>query len=69
MLYEMLTGKKPFEGSDFQRVIHLHINAPVPRLQPELARWQDLIDLMLAKLPPARPADGAALLACLRDFR
>ena len=68
MLYEMLTAKKPFEASDFQRVIHLHINAPVPRLASELAKWQDLLDLMLAKLPPARPADGAALLACLRNF-
>ena len=69
MLYEMLTGRKPFEASDFQRVIHQHNNAAVPPLPPALAKWQDLLDLMLAKLPPARPADGTALLACLRDFR
>ena len=68
MLYQMLTGTKPFEAPDYQRVIHLHINAPVPRLPEALAKWQALLDLMLAKLPPARPADATALLACLREF-
>ena len=68
MLYQMLTGTKPFEAGDYQRVIYLHINAPVPRLPSHLHRWQDLLDLMLAKLPPARPADATALLACLKAF-
>jgi eukaryotic-like serine/threonine-protein kinase len=68
MLYQMLTGVKPFEGTDHQRVIYLHINAPVPRLPSHLSHWQDLLDLMLAKLPPARPADATALLICLNEF-
>ena len=68
MLYQMLTGAKPFEAGDYQRVIYLHINAPVPQLPPHLHHWQDLLDLMLAKLPPARPADATALLACLKEF-
>ena len=68
LLYQMLTGDRPFEAGDFQRVIHLHINAPVPRLPPHLGKWQDLLDLMLAKLPPARPADATALLSCLNGF-
>ena len=68
ILYQMLTGAKPFEAGDYQRVIYLHINAPVPRLPPHLRRWQDLLDLMLAKIPPARPADATALLTCLKEF-
>ena len=42
--------------------------ALLPRLPEALAKWQDFLDLMLAKLPPARPADATALLACLREF-
>lgn len=68
LLYEMLTGSKPFTGSDHQTIIYGHLNTPVPRLPAHLATWQDLLDLMMAKLPPARPADARALLACLKQF-
>ena len=68
LLYEMLTGSKPFTGSDYQTIIYGHLNTQPPRLPPHLAKWQDLLDLMMAKLPPARPADARALLACLKQF-
>ncbi len=68
MLYQMLTGEKPFPGDDHQTIIYGHLNAPVPRLPAHAAQWQDLLDLMMAKLPPARPANAAALQACLGQF-
>ena len=68
LLYEMLTGSKPFPGGDHQTIIFGHLNTPVPQLPAHAAKWQDLLDLMMAKLPPARPADAKALLACLRQF-
>ena len=68
LLYEMLTGSKPFTGADHQAIIYGHLNTPVPRLPAHAAKWQDLLDLMMAKLPPARPANAQALLACLKQF-
>ena len=68
MLYQMITATQPYVGDDYQAVIYQHLNAPVPRLPASAAHWQDLLDLMMAKLPPARPANAAALLACLKQF-
>ena len=68
MLHQMITATQPYVGDDYQAVIYQHLNAPVPRLPASAAHWQDLLDLMMAKLPPARPANAAALLACLKHF-
>jgi serine/threonine protein kinase len=68
MLHQMLTGEKPFPGGDHQTIIYGHLNSPVPRLPAYAAQWQDLLDLMMAKLPPARPANATALLGCLAQF-
>lgn len=65
MLYQMLTAEKPFQGDDHQKIIYGHLNLPVPRLPAQSAKWQDLLDLMMAKLPPARPANATVLLECL----
>lgn len=68
MLYQMLTAQRPFEGDDHQKIIYGHLNSPVPRLPAATAKWQDLLDLMMAKLPPARPANATVLLECLAQF-
>ena len=33
MLYEMLTGRVPFDGASFEEIAHKHIHDPLPRLQ------------------------------------
>ena len=53
IFYEMLTGQKPFVGSDAMGIIIKHTKVPVPVLPSRLARYQSLINLLLAK----RPAD------------
>jgi len=53
IFYEMLTGQKPFVGSDAMGIIIKHTKSPVPVLPSRLARYQSLINLLLAK----RPAD------------
>jgi hypothetical protein len=45
-----------------------HLVAPVPRLPAGLRRWQTLIDRMLDKRPPCRPADAAAVLQELEQL-
>jgi serine/threonine protein kinase len=49
ILYQMLTGEKPFTGDTTDAILDQHHNAPVPRLPPQLAAYQALLDKLLAK--------------------
>jgi serine/threonine protein kinase len=67
MLFEMLTGKLPFNASSFQSLARLHLTEappPIRRLRPEFpAALEQLINRLLAKEPEQRPqiADAPAL--------
>lgn len=62
VLFEMLTGRLPFEASDPIALGIMHMNAPVPRLEGRLAHFQPLVDRMLAKQPGQRPQSGAQVI-------
>jgi serine/threonine protein kinase len=49
VLYEMLTGEKPYRADNPMTVLYMHRNTPIPRLPPELAALQPLLDQLLAK--------------------
>jgi serine/threonine-protein kinase PpkA len=49
VLYEMLTGKKPYQGNTPISISLKHIEAAVPCLPEGLERYQELIDKMMAK--------------------
>lgn len=53
ILFEMLTGEKPYRAPNAMGIIYKHGHAPIPRLPAGLARHQPLVDRLLAK----RPAD------------
>jgi serine/threonine protein kinase len=62
MLYEMLTGEKPYVAETPLAVIYRHAKSPLPQL-PGSAVWlQPLLDALLAKQPADRPASADALL-------
>jgi serine/threonine protein kinase len=63
IFYEMLSGEKPFVADSAMGLIHMHDTAPIPRLPAALSRYQDIIDLMLAKDPAMRIASMEELLA------
>lgn len=54
IFYEMLCGKKPFEGDTAMSVIIKHRQGPIPRLPAHLSRFQPCIEKMLAKDPNDR---------------
>jgi serine/threonine-protein kinase PpkA len=54
IFYEMLTGEKPFRADSAMGIIYLHAQAPIPLLRPRFAKYQALINMMLAKLPENR---------------
>jgi tRNA A-37 threonylcarbamoyl transferase component Bud32 len=69
ILYEMLTGEKPFVGDSPIETILAHLSGPRPALPAHLARYQELLDRMIAREPGERYADAAEMLDALRALR
>ncbi|MBA3743698.1 MAG: hypothetical protein H0X00_12415, partial [Sporichthya sp.] len=69
ILFESLSGKRPFDGADVRDVLHQHLSAPVPRvraLNPIVPRaLDDYIARLLRKDPEDRHRDAAEALADL----
>lgn len=73
MLYEMITGRQPFDGEVPIQVAYQHVNssvgapsAVVPGLAAEI---DELVQWCTANDPDKRPVDGYALLSELRHIR
>lgn len=69
MFFEMLTGHKVFEGRDTFAVSYAHVYEPVPPLPPEHARFQPIINKLLAKDPNDRYASANDLIEALKKVR
>ena len=61
VLYEMLTGRLPFEAGNTLAVAYAHVNHPVPELPPALGEWQPVLDRLLAKSPEERYGSAGEL--------
>lgn len=66
ILYEMLTGERPFNGEHFAAIVYAHHSQPIPRLPDALARYQPLIDKLLAKQPDERYQSGQEVVQAIR---
>ncbi|HEX8495621.1 MAG TPA: Stk1 family PASTA domain-containing Ser/Thr kinase [Actinomycetales bacterium] len=73
LLFEMLTGSKPFDGETALQVAYQHVHDDVPApstradgIAPEL---DDLVLAAAANDPDERPADALAMLTMLREAR
>jgi len=62
IFHEMLTGQRPFEAESVSGLIALHVSAPRPKLPETLARYQDLLDRMIAVDPRRRYENADELL-------
>jgi len=69
MFYEMLTGQRPFKGTSVIGIIQSHRNDPIPVLPESFARFQRLIDGMLAKEPLERFPSVASAVAELARLK
>jgi FixJ family two-component response regulator len=67
ILYEMLTGARPFTASSPMGVIYRHAHAPRPRLHRTLTHFQPLLDRLLAVDRLERYQSAAELLAALPE--
>jgi eukaryotic-like serine/threonine-protein kinase len=65
IFYEMLTGQKPYAGRSAVAIMAQHTNSPIPRLPPDVAQQQPLLDRLMAKETHSRYASADELLADL----
>lgn len=72
MLFELLAGRLPHEGTSMGDLLHQVARVPAPdlrRLRAELPSGvAELVAQMLAKAPGDRPSDGEQLAAELQDL-
>ncbi len=69
ILYELLTGDKPYTAATASSLIYQHIHAPIPRLPSSLKQYQDVIDSLLAKKPHNRIQTASELIKVLEAFQ
>jgi DNA-binding NarL/FixJ family response regulator len=72
MLFEMLTGAKPYVGNSAVEVMQQHVHGPRPRLPSELASFEPLLDQFMTRERGRRFADAvtayAALMAAIDEL-
>lgn len=54
VFYEMLTGDKPYTGTDTVAILYQHVHADIPQLKGENSVFQPILDKALAKNPEDR---------------
>jgi serine/threonine protein kinase len=69
VLFEMLTGKKPYAGETRGSIARQHIEAPVPRLPQELSLYQPLIDKMMVKNKENRLSNRSGFTKILEEIQ
>jgi serine/threonine-protein kinase PpkA len=67
--FELLTGRRPFEGPDDLAIAIAQTEQPVPTLPDDLKHWQPFFDRALAVIPDRRFADAAAMRAAMRGLQ
>jgi serine/threonine protein kinase len=66
IFYEILTGRRPYEGDSAIKIIMQHLQSPLPKLPRELIRFQPLLDGMMAKDREKRISDAGTLVSTVR---
>ncbi|QSX77210.1 bifunctional serine/threonine-protein kinase/formylglycine-generating enzyme family protein [Agrilutibacter solisilvae] len=65
LIWEMLTGKLPFEAQDALSMAVMHAQDPIPKLPAHLSHWQGFMNRALAKQPAQRFQDAAQMRASM----
>lgn len=70
LLYQMLTGTKPFRGPNTKAILNAHLRGPAPEFpegSPVPAALQRVVLAAMARAPASRPANAAQLRQQLLD--
>lgn len=69
ILFELLTGDKPFTAATAASLIYQHIHAPVPRLPNDLKQYQEVVDSLLEKKSAHRMQTAREVIVALEAFQ
>ena len=69
VFYEMLIGRKPFNGATAMEVIYKHKRAELPEIAAEFAAYEGVLRRLLAKSPANRYQSAAELLSALAALK
>src|SRR5258707_9182211 len=67
ILFEMLTGEKPYRAENPMAIVYKHRKEPVPRLPETFAAMQPMLERFLAKRPDDRFANAAEAADALEE--
>jgi serine/threonine protein kinase len=68
IIYQMLTGEKPYTGNGAEEILRNVREAPIPTLPEELAAYQPLIARTLAKEPKHRVPSARELFGLIENL-
>jgi eukaryotic-like serine/threonine-protein kinase len=69
VFYEMLIGRKPFNGATAMEVIYKHKRAELPEIAPEFSPYEGVLRRLLAKSPDQRYQTAGELLTALSNLK
>jgi DNA-binding NarL/FixJ family response regulator len=69
IFYEMLTGRKPYTGATAMEVLQQHVSSPLPPLPHSLARYEPLLQRLVAKNRSERFAQAEEIIAAVAELR
>jgi hypothetical protein len=69
VFYEMLIGRKPFNGATAMEVIYKHKRAELPDIAPEFAPYEGVLRRLLAKSPDNRYQSAGELLTAIAALK
>jgi len=58
ILFEMLTGEKPYRAENPMAIVYKHRKEPVPQLPAQFEAVQPVLERLMAKLPADRFANA-----------
>lgn len=65
IFYEMLSGRRLYEGEGPAGLVYQHVHGPIPQLPARLAGYQGILDRLLAKAPGERFQSARELFAMI----
>src|SRR6516225_5839185 len=67
ILFEMLTGGKPYRADNPMAIVYKHRKEPLPQLPAQFAAVQPVLERLMAKLPAERFADARQAATALEE--
>lgn len=68
ILYEIMTGVKPYASKNLSNVLYSHLKADIPALPADRAQYQPLVEKMMAKKPEDRFDSTAELIDVIDSY-